>query len=104
MAPAEEDEADELDRWALRFPRGRDGDRGGQLDRIAVNARRDRRERDARATELCGHLEGTAVAQRQELRLAGFASAPDGAEGVDHVTGGQPAGGRRLGVAGVAAA
>jgi hypothetical protein len=29
MALAEEDEADELDRWALRFPRGRYCDRGG---------------------------------------------------------------------------
>jgi hypothetical protein len=29
MALAEEDEADELDRWALRFPGGRYCDRGG---------------------------------------------------------------------------
>src|SRR6266480_5524789 len=83
MALAEEDETDELDRWALRFPRGRYCDRGGQLDRIAVDARRDRRERDARATEPRGHLEGPAVARRQELRLAGLSPAPDRADGVD---------------------
>ena len=72
MALAEEDEADELDRWTLRFPHGRYCDRGGQLDRVAVDAGRDRREGDARATELRGHLQSPAVARRQKLRLAGL--------------------------------
>src|SRR6266550_4183243 len=104
MTSAEEDEADELDRCGLRLPRRRHGDGGGELDRIAVDARRDRRKRDTRASELRGQLQRPAVARRQKLGLAGFASTPDRADCVDHVAREQPPGRRRLGVARVAAA
>src|SRR5206468_4758838 len=104
LASAEEDEADGLDRCAMRVPGRRNGDGGSELDRIAVDARRDGRKRDTPASELRGQLERAAVARRQKLGLAGFASAPDRADCVDDVARGQPPGRRRLGVARVAAA
>jgi len=59
----EEDESDPFDSGMAFEPcAGRsERDLGGQLHRIAEDARRDRRERDRAATELGGDLERSPV-------------------------------------------
>src|SRR5262249_40419646 len=52
MLVAEQDEADELDRRRGSLLHRRDRGRRGELHGVAVDARRDRRERDASAREL----------------------------------------------------
>ena len=101
---AEEDEANELDRWTVGPAYRGHCDRRGQVDRIAVDACRDRRERDARAAELRCHFDRPPVAGCEQLGLSGFPSSPDRTDGVDHLPGRQPACSGRLGVAGGAAA
>src|SRR3954471_19585845 len=62
-----------------------DCDRRSELDRVAVDTRRDRRERDRPAAELVRKLDGTAMARREQLGLIFAAAAPDRAHGVEHV-------------------
>jgi hypothetical protein len=96
----EQHESHLLDPWMLLelFVRCAERVLSGSLDRIAVNARRDRREGDRAAAELVGDFECTPMAGRKQLRLALIATAPDRADGVDHVPGRKVAGGRGLGV------
>ena len=61
-----------------RRARRRDRDlRRRELDRIAVDAGRDRGERDRAAAELGRELERAPVARGEQLRLAAVAAAPD---------------------------
>ena len=59
--------------------------RGALLERVAVDAGRDRREGDARAAVPGGELDRAAVAGGEQLRLAAAAAVPDRADGVDDV-------------------
>ena len=89
---------------ALELRGGRaECDLGRRPGRIAVDARRDRRERDRAATELHGDLERAAVTRGQERGLARVAALPDRPDGMDHVSRREVAGRRRLRVAGLAA-
>ena len=81
-----------------------DRDGGRELGRVAVDAARDRRERDRARAELARDVERAAVARREQLGLAGVAAAPDRADGVNDVPRGQLARRGRLRVAGLAAA
>jgi hypothetical protein len=81
-----------------------ESDLRGALDRVAVDARRDRRERDGATTKLVRDLEGAPVARGKQLGLALIAAMPDRADGVDDVARGKVARGRRLRVANLAAA
>ena len=103
---AEEHEAHELDLGQLRQRRARRRDRDpcGELDRIAVDAGRDRGERDRAAAERRRDLERAPVARGQQRGLAALAAPPDRADGVDDVPRRQPARRRRLRIAGRAAA
>ena len=66
------------------------GDLGGIGLREAVRAGRDRREGDgADVAVLAGNLERTPVGLAEELVLAASPAAPDGADGVDDVAGGE---------------
>src|SRR5262249_2365789 len=106
MLGGEEDERDPLDsRLPLELRAGRgERDLGGRLDGIAVDPRRDRRERDGAAPEPGCDFERAAMARRQELGLALIAATPDRADRVDHVPRRQVASGRRLCLSGLAAA
>ena len=103
---AEQPEADLLDLRVLvqRRPRGGDRDLRGARRRVAVDAGRDRRERDRAAAVLGRELDRPPVAGRQQLRLALAAAVPDRPDGVDDVVDGQPPGAGDLRVARVAAA
>ena len=83
----EEDEARFLDPWVTieRRPRRLEGDSRRPFDREAVDARRDRRERDGSAVELGGDLERASVARGEELVLGRVAALPDRAYGVNDV-------------------
>jgi len=83
-----------------RRARGRERHLGGQVDGVAVDARRDRGEGDACAPVPGRELDRAAVAERQQLRLAAVAAVPDRADGVDDVVDGEPAGAGDPGVAG----
>jgi hypothetical protein len=67
----EEHKAHLVDPWVLLqlFVRRAEGDLGGQLDGIAVDARRDRRKGDGSAAELVGDLDRPPMARGEELRL-----------------------------------
>ena len=82
----------------------RSDDCRGLAQRVAVDAGRDRGERDPRVTGLVGELDRAPVAGRQQLRLARRAAAPHRPDRVDHVPHRQVAGAGELRVAGLAAA
>src|SRR5205823_624533 len=67
--------------------------------RIAVDARRDRREGDRGETVLVRKLKRAAVAVGKELRLAVQTAAPHGADGMDHITRRQAVAAGDLGIA-----
>ena len=71
---------------------------------VAVDPRRERRERDSAAAELDRDLERAAVGRGEELRLPRLSPAPDRPDGVDHVSCRQRARAGRLRIAGRAAA
>jgi len=102
----EEDEGHRLNaRMPLElFDRRRKRHLGRPFDRIAVDTRRDRGERDGAATELLRDLQHSAVTRGEELGLSLIAALPDGPDRVDHVARRKLAGRRRLRVAGLAAA
>src|SRR5919202_663930 len=104
MLVAEQHEPDELDWVAERIAHGSHGDRRRELDRVAVDAGRDRREGDAPAAELRRDLERAAMARGQQVRLVLPAAVPDGADRVDHVPGRQPPTRSRLRITGRATA
>ena len=60
---------------------------GCQLVRIAIDPARDRRERDGPRTELACDLERAPVRRREQLRFAGLAALPHGADRMDHPAG-----------------
>jgi len=62
-----------------------DRDRGGRLQRVAVDAGRDGGQRDATAVVLGRQRERGAVARAQQLGLVVSAAAPDRPDGVDDV-------------------
>src|SRR5215212_6494804 len=103
---AEQPEAGLVDFGVLLHRRagGVDGRAGAGLDRVAVDAGRDRGEGDAGATVLGRELDRAAVAGGEQLGLALFSSVPDGTDGVNHVLHRQAAGAGDLRVAGLAAA
>ena len=105
-AVAEQPEAGFL-HLRVRLERGaRRGDRGrrGRVERVAVDAGRDRGKRDARAVVLGGQFDRALIAGGEQLTLAAVAAAPHGADGVDDMADWQPAGASDLRVAGVTAA
>src|SRR5689334_16828563 len=64
---------------------GVDRDTRGAIDRVAVDARADRRERDRTKAVGGRERERLLVATAQERGLTARAAAPDGPDGVDHV-------------------
>jgi hypothetical protein len=60
-----------------------------RLERIAVNARADRRKRDAPERVIVGELHRFAIGGRKQLRLALGAALPDRPDGVDDKPRGQ---------------
>ena len=99
----EADEAHEVD-GRRRRPHGGDGDRCGRSRRVAVDAGGDRREGDGPGADAVGLGQRPPVARREQVGLAGGAAAPHRTDGVDHPARRQGEAGRRLGVAGGAAA
>src|SRR5206468_9157484 len=87
-AAVEADEADEVDA-RLGVAAGADGDRGGGVEGVAVDAGRDGREGDGPGADLVGHGERTAVGGGEELGLAAFAAVPHRSDGVDDPAGGK---------------
>src|SRR6266581_3027543 len=104
MSVAEEHEAHELDGSNRRLSHSRDRDRSGELDRIAVDAGRDRGEGDRPAAELGCELERAPIARGEQLRLAVRSPVPDGPNRVDDVLRLELPRTRRLRVARLAAA
>ena len=71
------------------FPDRLDRDPAGAVRREMIDAGADRGEGDRLQAMLDGEAEGIAVAVREEFVLAVRAVAPDGADGVDDVPGGE---------------
>src|SRR3981189_2602002 len=70
-----------------------DGDLGGFLGRIAVDAHADSGEADGFGAAFVGEFEAFAVGGREECRLSVLAVAVDGADGVEDPFGGESSGG-----------
>jgi hypothetical protein len=102
----EEHESDLLDRRQIG-ERGRhrvDRDRRGPLEREAIDARGDRRKRDAPTPQLGRELERASIAGAKKRILAPAAAVPDRPDRVDDVPGVEVARARCLGLPGPAAA
>jgi DNA polymerase IV len=102
----EEDERDAFDPGVLAqlLARRAERDIGRLADRVAVDARRDRRESHGSAAELRRDLERPPVAGRKQLGFALAAAVPDGTDRMDHIPGGELSRSRRLRIARLAAA
>src|SRR5687767_4903522 len=71
-----------LERLGYRIDR----DQRCRLQRIAIDARADRRKRDARQLMLGRDLERPAIARREQFRLAMYAVLPHRTDRMNHVT------------------